>query len=51
VRQALVQSARDPGPAGRDDRFGAGEADAFAAVSAVAVPVATVSEPSAPAPR
>lgn len=46
VRQALVQSARDLGPAGRDDRFGAGEADAFAAVSAVAAPVATASEPA-----
>ena len=45
VRQALVQSARDLGPTGRDDRFGAGEADAFAAVSAVAAPVATASEP------
>src|SRR3569623_797475 len=45
VRQALTQSARDLGPAGRDDRFGAGEADAFAAVSAVAAPVATASEP------
>jgi subtilisin family serine protease len=51
VRQALVQSARDLGPAGRDDRFGAGEADAFAAVSAVAAPVATASEPPKPAPR
>ncbi len=45
VRQALVQSARDLGPAGRDDRFGAGEADAFAALSVVAAPVATASEP------
>jgi subtilisin family serine protease len=51
VRQALIQSARDLGPAGRDDRFGAGEADAFAAVSAVAAPVATASEPPKPAPR
>lgn len=51
VRQALVQSARDLGPAGRDNRFGAGEADAFAAVSAVAAPVATASEPLKPAPR
>jgi len=51
VRQALTQSARDLGAPGRDDRFGAGEADAFAAVSAVAAPVATASEPSARAPR
>lgn len=51
VRQALVQSARDLGPAGRDDRFGAGEADAFAAVSIVAAPVATASEPPKPMPR
>ena len=51
VRQALTQSARDLGAPGRDDRFGAGEADAFAAVSAVAAPVATASEPPARAPR
>lgn len=51
VRQALTQSARDLGAAGRDDRFGAGEADAFAAVSAVAAPVATASEPLKPAAR
>ncbi|MBN9603484.1 MAG: S8 family serine peptidase [Afipia felis] len=51
VRQALTQSARDLGAPGQDDRFGAGEADAFAAVSAVAAPVATASEPPARAPR
>jgi subtilisin family serine protease len=51
VRQVLTQSARDLGAAGRDDRFGAGEADAFAAVSAVAAPVATASEPPKPAAR
>lgn len=45
VRAILMKTARDLGPPGRDDQFGAGEADAFAAVSAVvstapAVPVA-----------
>jgi subtilisin family serine protease len=48
VRAVLMKTARDLGPPGRDDQFGAGEADAFAAVSAVsttpAVPVAEVSD-------
>lgn len=44
LRHALTSSARDLGPKGRDDAFGAGEADAYAAVSAIAVPVATASE-------
>jgi hypothetical protein len=47
VRAILMKTARDLGAVGRDDLFGAGEADAFAAVSAVvtapAVPVAAVS--------
>ena len=51
VRTILMQTARDLGATGRDDLFGAGEADAFAAVSAVvaasAVPVAAASEPAA----
>ena len=51
VRAILVTTARDLGSPGRDDLFGAGEADAFAAVSAAAaapaVPVATV--PGSPA--
>jgi hypothetical protein len=51
VRAILVKTARDLGSPGRDDLFGAGEADAFAAVSAVvtapAVPVAAV--PDSPA--
>jgi hypothetical protein len=42
-----MKTARDLGSPGRDDLFGAGEVDAFAAVSAVtavpAVPVAAVS--------
>ena len=46
VRAILVKTARDLGSPGRDDLFGAGEADAFAAVSAVVtappVPVAAV---------
>jgi hypothetical protein len=47
VRAILMKTARDLGTPGRDDLFGAGEADAFAAVSAVstpAVPVVAVSE-------
>ena len=53
VRAILTSTARDLGAPGRDDLFGAGEADAFAAVSAAikapAVPVATVSDkPSQP---
>jgi len=49
VRTILMKTARDLGPPGRDDLFGAGEADGFAAVSAVvtapAVPVAAASDP------
>jgi hypothetical protein len=48
LRTTLMKTARDLGAAGRDDLFGAGEADAYAAVSAiVAAPVAAVSEPLA----
>jgi len=47
VRAILTKTARDLGAPGRDDLFGAGEADAFAAVTAVvaapSVPVAAVS--------
>lgn len=43
LRIALANSARDLGPKGRDDQFGAGEADAFAAVSAIAGPIETAS--------
>ena len=46
VRAILTKTARDLGAPGRDDLFGAGEADAFAAVTAAvaapAVPVAAV---------
>lgn len=43
VRAILMRTARDLGDPGRDDLFGAGEADAFGAVSAVAaaMPVAS----------
>ncbi|MBX9710812.1 MAG: S8 family serine peptidase, partial [Xanthobacteraceae bacterium] len=41
LRTALTSSARDLGAKGRDDQFGAGEADAFAAVSAIAAPIET----------
>jgi hypothetical protein len=51
LREILVKTARDLGAPGRDDLFGAGEADAYAAVMAVAaapaVPVAAVSAPAA----
>ena len=46
VRAILTKTARDLGPPGPDDQFGAGEADAFAAVSAVpasSMPVAAAS--------
>ena len=47
IRAILTKTARDLGAPGRDDQFGAGEADAFAAVSAAtaapAVPLASVS--------
>jgi subtilisin family serine protease len=52
VRAILMKTARDLGPPGWDDQFGAGEADAFAAVSAAAgtptLPVAEVSHQPAP---
>nr|WP_235976789.1 S8 family serine peptidase [Bradyrhizobium archetypum] len=48
VRTILTKTARDLGTPGRDDQFGAGEADAFAAVTAAAaapaVPLASVSD-------
>jgi hypothetical protein len=47
VRAILTNTARDLGVPGRDDQFGAGEADAFAAVTAAtatpAVPLASAS--------
>jgi Subtilase family len=52
VRAILMKTARDLGAPGRDDLFGAGEADAYAAVSAVttapAMPVAAVPETPGP---
>jgi subtilisin family serine protease len=48
VRTILTSTARDLGAPGRDDLFGAGEADAFAAVTAAvgsqATPVASVKD-------
>lgn len=38
IRGTLMSTARDLGPKGRDDQFGAGQADAFSAVSAIASP-------------
>ena len=53
VRAILMKTARDLGAPGRDDLFGAGEADAFAAVTAAiatpAAPFVAVSEPAAAA--
>ena len=49
VRGVLMKTARDLGPPGPDDQFGAGEADAFAAVSAVpaaSVPLAAAEKPA-----
>ena len=47
VRATLMRTARDLGAPGRDDLFGAGEADAFAAVSAVAAsPSIAATEPA-----
>jgi len=49
LRATLMRTARDLGSRGRDDLFGAGEADAYAAVQATvnpsAAPVAAVPEP------
>jgi subtilisin family serine protease len=49
VRAILTKTARDLGAPGPDDRFGAGEADAFAAVTAAAaapaVPLASAGKP------
>ena len=48
VRTILTSTARDLGVPGRDDLFGAGQADAFAAVTAAvgsqATPVASVKD-------
>lgn len=52
VRAILMKTARDLGPPGPDDQFGAGEADAFAAVSAVPLPSMPVAAaPEKPATR
>ena len=53
VRAILEKTARDLGAPGRDESFGAGQADAFAAVTAAAaesaVPMAAVPKPATPA--
>ena len=50
LRAILMRTARDLGSPGRDDQFGAGAADAFAAVSAIAAPeVPLAAIPAAPA--
>ncbi|MBV9458487.1 MAG: S8 family serine peptidase [Bradyrhizobium sp.] len=54
LRALLMKSARDLGSPGRDDLFGAGEADAYAAIEAVIAaapaPVASTSAPAAQEP-
>ena len=51
VRTVLMQTARDLGAPGRDDLFGAGDVDAYAAVSSIGapstVPVASVPDTAA----
>jgi Subtilase family len=48
VRAILTRTARDLGAPGRDDLFGAGETDAYAAVSATALaPIAAASDSTA----
>src|ERR1700704_6430498 len=49
VRAILMKTARDIGAPGRDDLFGAGEADAYAAVSAVVPALPPVPVPDTPA--
>ena len=50
VRAILTKTARDLGAPGRDDLFGAGEADAYAAVTAVAAPPAVPVAAASPNP-
>jgi len=52
LRATLMRTARDLGSPGRDDLFGAGEADAYAALEAViAAQPAPVANSSEPAPQ
>jgi hypothetical protein len=46
VRATLMKTARDLGAPGRDDLFGAGEADAYAAVTAAAAAVPVANPPA-----
>jgi hypothetical protein len=54
LRALMTKSARDLGSPGRDDQFGAGEADAYAAIEAeiaqAPAPVASASAPAQPKP-
>jgi subtilisin family serine protease len=47
LREILTRTARDLGTPGRDDLFGAGEADAYAAVSAAALALPVAAAPAA----
>lgn len=46
IRAGLLATARDLGPSGRDDQFGAGQVDAMGAVLAAATPVAAADRPA-----
>ena len=48
IRELLTKTAQDLGPPGRDDDFGAGRADAFAAVTATSATLANASQTAAP---
>jgi len=50
IRRILTSTARDLGPAGHDDQFGAGLVDAFGAVSSAAPRTSDVSASPATAP-
>ena len=50
IRRILTATARDLGPAGHDDQFGAGLVDAFSAVSSAAARTSDVSASPAAAP-
>ena len=50
VREILQSSAKDIGPKGRDVMFGAGLADAYGAVSAQDIPLASAGKPGAKQP-
>jgi hypothetical protein len=50
VRDILQATEKDLGPTGRDAMFGAGLADAYGAVSAQDIPLASAGKPGAKPP-